>query len=171
MSTKIAFPEIPKGLMATMMAAENYVSSTGFESKLLELIRFRVSQINQCAYCLDMHFKEAIAAGEDVRRLYSVSVWRDTTYYTAEERAALGWAEYVTLTGGQYDEQSLFEDLLTFFDKEKIANLTMAIIQINAWNRLMKSFGIEAGNYQVASIKTTLDTDVCQGHRSASFQQ
>jgi AhpD family alkylhydroperoxidase len=135
--------------MSTMMTAENYVSSIGFDSKFLELIRFRVSQINQCAFCIDMHFKEAIAAGEDARRLYSVSVWRDTTYYTAEERACLAWAEYVTLSDDQRDEQSLFEDLLTFLDKEKIANLTLAIIQINAWNRLMKSFGIEAGNHQV----------------------
>ena len=149
MSTRIAFPEIPKGLMSTMMTAENYVSSSGFESKLLELIRFRVSQINQCAYCIDMHFKEAIEAGEDAQRLYSVSVWRDTTYYSPEERACLAWAEYVTLPGGLNDKQSLFEDLLTFLDKEKIANLTLAIIQINAWNRLMKTFGIEAGNYQV----------------------
>ena len=131
------------------MTAEDYISNIGFDIKLLELIRLRVSNINRCAYCIDMHFKEAMTAGEDLQRLYSVSEWNDASYYTAEERACFAWAEYITLPSGQHDEQSLFEDLLNFFDKEKIANLTLMIVQINAWNRLMKSFGIEAGNYQV----------------------
>ena len=149
MSTRIEFSEIPKGLMSAMMTTEGYLSDIGFEFTLLELIRLSVSNINRCAYCIDMHFKEAIAAGEDLQRLYSVSNWKDTSYYTEEERACLAWAEYITLPSGQHDEQPLFENLLHFYDKEKIANLTLVVIQINAWNRLMKSFGIEAGNYQV----------------------
>lgn len=149
MTTRIAFSEVPKGLMSTMRTTEGYLNSLGFDIKLLELIRLRASYINQCAYCIDMHFKEAIAAGEDIQRLYSIPNWRDTSYYSEEERACLAWAEYITLPSIQHDEQSLFEDLLAFYDKEKVANLTLVVIQINAWNRLMKSFGIEAGHYQV----------------------
>ena len=149
MSTRITFLEIPRGMMSTMMAAEKYISETGLDVQLLELIRLQVSHINRCAYCVDMHFKEAMAAGEELQRLYSVSEWKDTSYFTAEERACFAWAEYITHPGGQHDEQKLFDELITFLDKEKIANLTLMIIQINSWNRLIKSFGIEAGKYQV----------------------
>ncbi len=149
MTTRIAFPEIPKGLMSVVMAVDDYISDVGFDIKLLELVRLRVSHINRCAYCIDMHFKEAMAAGEELQRLYSVSEWKDTSYYSAQEKACFAWAEYLTLPNGQHDEQRLFEDLLAFLDKEKIANLTLMIVQINAWNRLMKSFGIQAGGYQV----------------------
>jgi len=150
MNTRIAFSEIPKELMAHMTDAENYISTIGFDFKLLELIRLRVSNINHCAYCIDMHFKEAMAAGEDTQRLYSVSDWKQVPYYSAEEQACLAWAECITLPHQKHDEQGLFENLSVFFDKQQIANLTFMIIQINAWNRLMKSFGIEAGNYQVS---------------------
>ena len=149
MNERISFAEVPKGLMSAMMAVEAYVSAAEFDIKLLELIRLRVSYINQCAYCIDMHFKEAMAAGEELQRLYSITEWEGTSYYSAEERACFAWAEYLTLSGVLHDEKELFEDLLNFFDKEKIANLTMVIVQINAWNQLMKSFSIEAGNYQV----------------------
>jgi len=149
MTTRVGFSEIPKGLMSTMLEAESYINSAGFDIKLLELIRLCVSHINQCAYCIDMHFKEAISTGEDLQRLYSLPVWRDTSYYSTKEQACLAWAEYLTRPYAEYDEQGLFENLLSFFNKENIANLTLVIIQINAWNRLMKSFGIEAGHYQV----------------------
>jgi len=150
MTTRIPFSKIPKGLMSSMINTENYLKTVGFEFQLLELIRVRVSYINKCAYCIDMHIKEAVAAGEQTYRLYSISNWQDTTYYSDEERACLAWAEYITLPSKQvYDEQRLFEDLLHFYNKEKIANLTLVVTQINAWNRLMKSFGIEAGTYKV----------------------
>ena len=137
MTARISFSEIPKGLMSTMTIVEKYLNEIDFERKLAELIRLRVSSINRCAYCIDMHFKEAMAAGEDLQRLYSLSEWKHTSYYTTEEQACFAWAEYITLPSGQHDEQHLFEDLLHFFDKEKIANLTLMIIQANAWNRLM----------------------------------
>jgi len=150
MTTRIAFSEVPKGLMSSMIVTENYLKTVGFDFKLLELIRIRVSYINKCAYCIDMHIKEAVATGEEIHRLYSVSDWQDTTYYSDEERACLAWAEYITLPCEKLcDEQRLFDDLLHFYDKEKIANLTLVVIQMNAWNRLMKSFGIEAGSYKV----------------------
>jgi len=149
MTTRIGFSEIPKGLMSTMKTAEEYIEGFNFDAGLLELIRLQVSHINRCAYCIDMHFKEALAAGETQQRLYSVTAWQEAPYYSAQERASLAWAEYITLPTEQYHEQALFERLLTFFNKAQIANLTFAIIQINAWNRLMKSFAIEAGHYQV----------------------
>ncbi|NQZ23858.1 MAG: carboxymuconolactone decarboxylase family protein [Colwellia sp.] len=150
MTIRIAFSEVPKGLMATMKNTETYLNDLAFEKKLpefklLELIRLRVSHLNGCAWCIDMHFKEALAAGENIQRLYSISDWKDTSYYTEEEQACLAWAEYITLPSEQqHDAQNLFEDLLHFYDKEKVANLTLMISQINTWNRLMKSFGIEA---------------------------
>ena len=90
MTVRIPFPHVPKDLISAMMQLENYVNSCGFSTRLLELIRFRVSQINGCAYCIDMHYKEALAAGEDPLRLYSLSVWRDTDFYDTKEQAALG---------------------------------------------------------------------------------
>ena len=149
MKTRIDFSDIPKGLMSSLRATETYTAGLGFDTALLELIRLHVSYINRCAYCIDMHYKEGLAAGETQQRLYSVIAWRETTYYSEQEKACLEWAEYITLPADQHNEQSLFEGLLRFFDKAEIANLTLIIIQINAWNRLMKSFAIEAGTYQV----------------------
>jgi len=150
MTTRITFSEIPKGLMSSMIATEGYLNQLDFDYKLLELIRVRVSYINQCAYCIDMHIKEALAAGENIQRLYSVTDWRDTSYYTDLERACLAWAEYITQPNSAQDnEQSLFEALLPFYDKPSIANLSFVVIQINAWNRLMKSCAIAPGSYQV----------------------
>jgi AhpD family alkylhydroperoxidase len=145
MKARIEFPEIPHKIMSSMMFIEKHIGEMGFSDGLLELIRLRVSYINGCDYCVNMHFKDALEKGEDLHRLYSVPLWKDSTFYSEQERACMAWAEYVTLPAGVNDEQTLFEDLLTHFDKGAIANLTLAIIQINAWNRLMKSFGINAG--------------------------
>lgn len=147
---RIGFTDIPEGLFGAMMNVENYIQSTGIDYKLLELVRLRSSQINSCAYCVDMHYKEADAAGETLQRLYSLSCWRETNYYSDQERAVLDWVEAVTnVETVGIDEK--FNALLKFFDKNDIANLTLVITSINSWNRLMVTFGIEAGNYQVTS--------------------
>ncbi|MCE2028104.1 carboxymuconolactone decarboxylase family protein [Sessilibacter corallicola] len=147
---RIGFADIPKGLFDAMMNVEEYIQSTNIDYKLLELVRLRASQINGCAYCVDMHYKEAGAAGESLQRLYSLSCWRETNYYSDKERAVLDWVETVTtVEKAEIDEK--FNTLLKFFDKNDIANLTLVITSINSWNRLMVTFGIEAGNYQVAS--------------------
>lgn len=143
MKARIALTEIPKALMASMMRTEAFLEELEFDKKLLELIRLRVSYINGCAYCVDMHYKEALNNAEKLHRLYSVPQWKETSIYVEKEKACLEWAEYVTAPTKFSNEQELFENLLSHFDKEEIANLTMVIIQINAWNRLMKSFGIE----------------------------
>lgn len=149
MNTRISFEEVPKGLMSSMMTVENYVNSNGFDLKLLELIRYHVSSLNECAYCIDMHFKEAVSAGEEPQRLYSVAAWRETPYYTEKERAVLEWSESITLTHMEYDRQALYLELLKHMELSDIANLTIAITQINSWNRLAKTFGFKAGTYQV----------------------
>lgn len=149
MTERIPFAEIPVQLIECMRTTERYLKKCGFSANLLELIRLRASQLNGCAYCIDMHYKEAIAAGETPLRLYSLPVWRATPFYTDEERAVLEWTEAVTLLPEERLTNELGDVMLALFDKERLANLTMVIVQINAWNRLMKAFDIEPGHYQV----------------------
>jgi len=147
---RLNFEQIPDELMSSMMKVENTVNKAGFDQGLLELIRYYVSQINQCAYCMDMHYKEAIAAGETEQRLHSIMAWRETGYYNEQERAVLEWTESVTqIAQASAEQQFLFENLSEYFSPEDIANLTLAITQINSWTRLAKSFGFEAGSYEV----------------------
>jgi len=147
---RLNFEQIPEELMSSMMKVENTVNKAGFDHSLLELIRYYVSQINQCAYCMDMHYKEAIAAGETEQRLHSIMAWRETDYYNEQERAVLAWTESVTqIAHASAEQQFLFENLSEYFAPEDIANLTLAITQINSWTRLAKSFGFEAGSYEV----------------------
>lgn len=150
--TRIPFAKIPPQLMACMMTTENYLSELKtIDYAFKELLHFRVSTLNACAYCIDMHFKEAKAAGETEIRLYSSQVWRQTSFYSEPEKALLAWAESVTLLRDSDEQrQSDYDDLLKHFSQEDIANITLSIVQINAWNRIAKSFGFEAGAYQVA---------------------
>lgn len=141
--------ELPQGLMAAMHHVETYLENTGLDHLLLELMRLRVSQINGCAYCLDMHSKEALHAGESFQRLISVSAWREAPYYTPKERAVLEFAELLTYMKADVEADEIHEVLLRHFSKQEIANLTLAIAQINSWNRIVKSTGAVAGNYQV----------------------
>ena len=151
MTARIPFPHIPKDLMAVMMYVENYVNSRGFSARLLELLRLRTSQINGCAYCIDMHYKEAIAAGEEPLRLYSLSVWRDTDFYDAKEQAALAWCEAVTSIHDHNPTDNLFTEMQQHFKDDEISHLTLAITQINSWTRLAKSFGFPPGRYQAGA--------------------
>lgn len=146
---RIAYNELPKGFLAPLLSGQEYVDNSGLDIKLLELIRMRVSFINSCAYCLDMHYKEGIAAGETPLRLISVSVWRETNYYSPKEQAALQFAETLTYLPANEASEGIHDELSKHFSKQEIALLTLAIIQINSWNRLVRSFGPVAGNYQV----------------------
>jgi len=150
--TRISFQQIPEQLMSCMMQTENHINSLDLlPANQLELMRYYVSQLNECAYCIDMHFKEAVAAGESEQRLYSTSVWRETHFYNESERAMLAWTESVTLLNDNDEQQqALFSDLTRHFSIEEAANLTLAVIQVNSWNRLSRSFGFEAGTYQVS---------------------
>lgn len=146
---RISFKDAPEGMYQVMANVESYLAKSGFDHKLLHLIKLRVSQINNCAYCLDMHYKEAIHDGDTPLRLISVSAWRETPYYTPKEQAALAFAETLTHMPAEEHSDHIHDELLKHFSKQEIAVLTLAIAQINSWNRITRSFGTTPGNYQV----------------------
>ncbi len=133
-----------------MYAVEQYVRECGLERRLLELVKLRASQINGCAYCVDMHTKDARAHGETEQRLYAVVVWREAPFFTERERAALAWTEAVTLVSRGQVRNSVFEIARKQFSDKELVDLTMAVIAINGWNRLAISFRAVAGAYQPA---------------------
>ena len=124
-----------------------YLSKSPIETSLLDLINFRVSQINGCAYCLDMHSKDLRAHGETEQRLYMMDAWRESPVYTDRERAALAWAEAVTRLEKQRVPDDVYEQALTQFSEEELVDLTMAVNGINSWNRLNIAFLTPAGDY------------------------
>jgi AhpD family alkylhydroperoxidase len=133
---------------AAYLRFNSYFEKSGLEAPLLELIRTRVSQINGCAYCLDMHTKDAREAGETEQRLHVLSAWREAPFYSERERAALAWAEAVTLISAGPVEDELFQHVSEQFSEKEVAELTFAIIAINGWNRLAIPFRVPAGSYQ-----------------------
>lgn len=149
---RITYQDIPEGLISAVLKLQGYINKSGLDHKLHEMLCMRVSQINGCAYCLDMHYKEAIHAGEEPLRLISLPAWRETTYYTPKEQAALAFAEYLTRLPDNGDHEHIHEELGKHFSKQEIAILTLAISQTNTWNRLNISFGTVAGNYKVGQF-------------------
>jgi AhpD family alkylhydroperoxidase len=131
------------------MGVENYVRKSGLDKSLVELIKIRASQINRCAFCIDMHTKDARQAGDTEQRLYALSAWEETPFFTPQERAALALTEAVTLIGDKGVPDAVYEEVGRYFTPEQIANLLMAIVAINAWNRLSIATQIVPGSYQV----------------------
>lgn len=156
---RITQKEVSPELMHVLLGVQAYVDRSGLEHSLLELVKLRASQINKCAYCLDMHSKDAMHAGETVQRIVSLPAWKETSYYSERERAALAYTEALTLISEDHDLEALFEELNKHFTKTEIANLTVAITQINTWNRLAISFGTTPGSYQVAQKKSVKQED------------
>ncbi len=146
---RISLNDAPQGMLAVVQNVEKYINQGEVDHKLLDLLRVRVSQINSCAYCLDMHYKEAIHAGETEKRLYSLPAWRETNYYLPEEQAALAFAETLTRLPAEENSDHIHDELKKYFSKQEIAYLTLAIAQINLWNRVVRSFGPTPGNYKV----------------------
>lgn len=146
MKARISFEETSKEFMEVLLKSGSYIRKSGLDPALVELIDFHVSTINGCAYCLDMHFKDAVARGESEQRLYSVAAWRDCPYYSDKERAALAYAEAVTANNV---EDEVFDALAEFFSKKEIADLTFAVATINTWNRLNRAFRTVPGGYKV----------------------
>jgi AhpD family alkylhydroperoxidase len=141
------------GVFQAMMALETYVrKSSGLDPSLLQLVRMRSSQINGCAYCLDMHSKDARAEGETEQRLYCLPAWRETPFYSERERAALAWTEAVTQVSEDHVPDEVFELARMQFSEEELAELTLAIVAINGWNRLCIAFRAPPGTYQPARI-------------------
>ena len=134
--------------MQAMHGLEEYVAKSGLEAPLLELVRIRASQINGCAYCLDMHTKDARAGGESEQRLYALAAWRETPFYTARERAALAWCEAVTRLADDSVSDPLFDAVRAQFSEGEVVALTMAVVAINGWNRLAVSLRTVPGTYR-----------------------
>jgi AhpD family alkylhydroperoxidase len=137
-----------------MLSLETFVrKSSKLEPSLLELVRMRASQINGCAYCIDMHSKDARAEGETEQRLYALDAWRETPFFTDRERAALAWTEAVTQVAEGHVPDAVFEEARKRFTEEELVNLTLAVVTINGWNRLAISFRAVPGDYQPAAPK------------------
>ncbi len=129
---------------------ETWLHGCGLEHTLLELVKMRASQINGCAYCLDMHSKDARAAGETEQRLYVLDAWREAPFYSPRERAALAWTESVTRVADTHVPDDVHKHVSQHFNDQELLALTLAIVAINGWNRLAISSGAEAGSYQPA---------------------
>ncbi|HVC21255.1 MAG TPA: carboxymuconolactone decarboxylase family protein [Vicinamibacterales bacterium] len=139
------------GAYEAMVGLERYLGSCGLEASLVHLIKLRASQINGCAYCLDMHWKDLRAIGEHEQRLYSLDAWRECPYYTDRERAALAWTEAVTLVASGHVPDAVYEQARSQFSEKELADLTLAVCTINAWNRLAIAARTEPGTYQPAA--------------------
>ena len=148
MEQRVDYKKIARAAMSAMLGLEQYARQSGIEPSLLELVRLRASQINGCAYCVDMHTKDARANGESEQRLYAVAVWRETPFFGERERAALEWTEALTLLAQQGVPDEVYESVRPHFDEKELVDLTVAIIAINGWNRLAVSFRAVPGTYQ-----------------------
>ena len=140
MQPRLNITESSSGAYKAMLALETYVRGSGIEKPLLELVKMRASQINGCAYCLDMHSKDARAAGETEQRLFCLPAWRECPFYTDRERAALQWTESLTLIANDHVPDSVFESVRPHFTEKELADLTLAVVAINGWNRIAISF-------------------------------
>lgn len=158
MKARIDAMKIAPDAYKAMLALETYVRQSGLERPLLELVRMRASQINGCAYCIDMHSKDARAAGESEQRLYELDAWRETPFYTERERAALEWTEAVTLVHQGHVPDEVYESVRKLFSEKELVDLTAAVVTINAWNRIAISLRAVPGAYQPSA----------QGHGAAS---
>ena len=139
-----AFPE---GLHALFNLGKA-INESGLEPALVELVKTRASQMNGCAYCIDMHTKDARAAGETEQRLYALSAWEETPFYTPRERAALTWTEAITNIQQGHAADEVYEEVRKEFSEAELVKLTFAITQINTWNRISIAFRVEPGTYQ-----------------------
>jgi AhpD family alkylhydroperoxidase len=151
MEPRLNIPKVAPSIYQAMGILEGHVrKSWRMEPALLELVKFRASQINGCAYCIDMHSKDARAKGETEQRLYALSAWRETPFFTDRERAALAWTEAITLISEGHAPDAVYEEVRAQFSEEELANLTLAIVAINGWNRLAIAFRAVPGDYQPA---------------------
>ncbi|MDQ2917326.1 MAG: carboxymuconolactone decarboxylase family protein [Pseudomonadota bacterium] len=148
MHSRIDWAKAAPGVYAAMRGLETYIRQCGLEPRLLDLVKTRASQLNGCAYCLDMHTKDARGRGETEQRLYALSAWRETPFFSDRERAALAWTEAVTLVAeGPIDDDD-YDATRLHFDEKALADLTLAVVAINGWNRLSIAFATVPGTYR-----------------------
>jgi AhpD family alkylhydroperoxidase len=151
MSARIDYTKAAPGALQAMYGLEKYLSKSSIEAPLRELIKLRASQINGCAYCIDMHWKDARAGGETEQRLYGLAAWHEAPYYSERERTALEWTEALTLIADNHVPDEVYEKAAKQFSEQELVDLTLAVATINAWNRILISFRVEPGKYQPAS--------------------
>jgi len=140
MTDRLDFYSTNPPAIKAMIALEEYIRRSGLEHSLAELVRLRASQINGCAYCIDMHVADARKEGETERRLATLSAWRETRFFTDQERAALAWTESVTLVSQDHVPDSVWQEVHPHFTPEELVDLTLLIVTINGWNRLAIAF-------------------------------
>jgi AhpD family alkylhydroperoxidase len=134
--------------LKAMLGLQHVVQTSGLEHSLVSLVKIRASQINGCAYCIDMHTKDARAEGETEQRIYALNAWRETPFFSDRERAALEWAETLTLISQNQVPDEIYDRVREHFNEKDLISLTMAVIAINAWNRLAITFRAPAGSYK-----------------------
>ena len=152
--TRIDYNKVAPGAVKAVYAVEHYVRASGLEPALIELVKVRASVMNGCAFCVDMHTKDARAKGETEQRLFAVPVWRETPFFSARERAALAWTEAVTKIGRGGVSDALYDEARAQFSEKDLVDLTVAVIAINAWNRLAVTFRPVVGDYKPAAAAT-----------------
>jgi AhpD family alkylhydroperoxidase len=155
MQPRIEYRKFAQEPLKSMLAIEKYIAECGLDPKLVHLMKMRASQINGCAYCLDMHSLDARAAGESEQRLYTLEAWRETPFFTDPERAALGWTEAVTLIAQTHAPNDAYEALQAHFSEKEIVDLTLVVGAINLWNRLAISMRAVPGHYRPAKAATS----------------
>lgn len=149
MKQRLNFYEKGGKAMKALSSLGGYKGRSGVEQQLINLICFRVSQINGCAYCLDMHSKDLRADGETEQRLYMIAAWQETPFFSERERAAFAWAEAVTTLGHERVSDEVYSQAIKHFSEEELIDLTMATISINCYNRINVAFRVEGGSYRV----------------------
>ncbi len=153
MEARFNYVKSAPGVFKAMLGLGEYLQECGLEESLINLVHFRASQINGCAYCLDMHSKDLRAAGETEQRLYSLEAWRECPYYTDRERAALAWTEAVTLVADGRVPDEVYENVRQHFSEKELADLTLAVVAINGWNRLNIAARIVPGDYKPGQFR------------------
>jgi AhpD family alkylhydroperoxidase len=160
MDERINYGKVAPEAIRALSGLDTYVRGSGLEPGLLDLVKTRASQLNGCAYCIDMHTKEARAGGETEQRLYALSAWRETPFYNARERAALACAEAVTLISQASVPDILYEEVRQQFSEKELVDLTLALVAINGWNRLSISFRTVPGTYRPVLRRKEVSTGV-----------
>ncbi len=150
MQSRIDYDKIAPDAVKALLGLEAYLRRCGLEPGLLDLVKLRASQINGCAYCIDMHTKDARARGETEQRLFTLAVWREAPFFTDRECAALSWTEAVTEVACTHVPDAVYEQARRHFSEKELVDLTVAVIAINSWNRLAISFRMVPGTYQPA---------------------
>jgi len=150
MQPRIDYRKYAQQPLQSMLALEKYISESGLDPTLVHLVKMRASQINGCAYCLDMHSIDARAEGESEQRLYTLDAWRETPFFTERERAALAWTEALTLISHTHAPDDVYDEMKKQFSEKEIVDLTFVIGTINLWNRLAISLRAVPGRYKPA---------------------